>query len=169
MFCFFFSLIKMQKQFAFCFFFFVWMDCLNFPLSFLHRFLKPSQVHGIDTEAFMRQQQIATNLHEQSILGYRGLTGKEQKTVGKCGRFLLFLFQFIEFIALTFFSFSRQKKKKLSTQMVCCSDDRMKILQRFQPHCHFTNFEEVVIYLKSFLHLFVCCKLFNIIFYLYLD
>lgn len=41
----------------------------------LYRFLKPSQVPGIDTEAFMRQQQIASNLHEQSILGYRGLTG----------------------------------------------------------------------------------------------
>lgn len=39
-------------------------------------FLKPSQVPGIDTEAFMRQQAIANNLHEQSILGYRGLTGK---------------------------------------------------------------------------------------------
>ncbi|XP_055322184.1 uncharacterized protein LOC129578100 isoform X2 [Sitodiplosis mosellana] len=61
------------------------------------RFLKPSQVRGIDTEAFMRQQAIATNLHEQSILGYRGLT-----------------------------------------------DDRMQILQRFQPHCHFANFEEEI-------------------------
>ncbi|XP_031631747.1 uncharacterized protein LOC116346006 isoform X2 [Contarinia nasturtii] len=61
------------------------------------RFLKPSQVRGIDTEAFMRQQQIANNLHEQSILGYRGLT-----------------------------------------------DDRMQILQRFQPHCHFTSFEEEI-------------------------
>lgn len=40
------------------------------------RFLKPSQVPGIDTEAFMRQQQIACNLHEQSILGYRGLVGE---------------------------------------------------------------------------------------------
>lgn len=39
-------------------------------------FLKPSQVPGIDTEAFMRQQAIASNLHEQTILGYRGLTGK---------------------------------------------------------------------------------------------
>lgn len=42
------------------------------------RFLKPSQVPGIDTEAFMRQQQIASNLHEQSILGYRGLVGENQ-------------------------------------------------------------------------------------------
>lgn len=40
------------------------------------RFLKPSQVPGIDTEAFMRQQQLASNLHEQSILGYRGLVGE---------------------------------------------------------------------------------------------
>lgn len=40
------------------------------------RFLKPSQVPGIDTEAFMRQQQIASDLHEQSILGYRGLVGE---------------------------------------------------------------------------------------------
>lgn len=31
---------------------------------------------GIDTEAFVRQQQIASNLHEQSILGYRGLVGE---------------------------------------------------------------------------------------------
>lgn len=31
---------------------------------------------GIDTEAFVRQQQIASHLHEQSILGYRGLVGK---------------------------------------------------------------------------------------------
>lgn len=41
-----------------------------------YRFLKPSQVQGIDTEAFMRQQQVANNIHEQSILGYRGLVGK---------------------------------------------------------------------------------------------
>lgn len=38
--------------------------------------MKPSQVQGIDTEAFMRQQQVANNIHEQSILGYRGLVGK---------------------------------------------------------------------------------------------
>lgn len=39
------------------------------------RFLKPSQVRGIDTEAFLRQQLIASNIHEQAILGYRGLVG----------------------------------------------------------------------------------------------
>lgn len=43
-----------------------------------YRFLKPSQVRGIDTEAFMRQQLIASNIHEQTILGYRGLVGKNQ-------------------------------------------------------------------------------------------
>lgn len=48
---------------------------LNIAYVF-ERFLKPSQVPGIDTEAFMRQQQIASNLHEQSILGYRGLVGE---------------------------------------------------------------------------------------------
>lgn len=36
---------------------------------------------GIDTEAFMRQQAIASNLHEQSILGYRGLTGNDKLVI----------------------------------------------------------------------------------------
>lgn len=40
------------------------------------RFIKPSQVNGIDTEDFLKQQQLATNLHEHSVLGYRGLVGE---------------------------------------------------------------------------------------------
>lgn len=39
------------------------------------RFLKPSQVRGIDTEAFIRRLQLASNLADHSVLGYRGLTG----------------------------------------------------------------------------------------------
>lgn len=107
-----------------------------------NRFLKPSQVAGIDTEAFMRQQQIATNIHEQSILGYRGLTGIQ-------------IFPYIFFLSM-------EKKENNSINLIGIyiflsfssqffeihSDDRMQILQRFQPHCHFTNFEEVVFYYK---------------------
>ncbi|XP_055702669.1 uncharacterized protein LOC129801526 isoform X2 [Phlebotomus papatasi] len=39
------------------------------------RFLKPSQVRGIDTDAFLKQQQLANHLHDHSVLGYRGLVG----------------------------------------------------------------------------------------------
>ncbi|XP_067630560.1 putative uncharacterized protein DDB_G0289263 [Eurosta solidaginis] len=39
------------------------------------RFLKPSQVRGIDTEAFVRRLQLASNLADHSVMGYRGLTG----------------------------------------------------------------------------------------------
>ncbi|GAB0094656.1 hypothetical protein DMENIID0001_099780 [Sergentomyia squamirostris] len=39
------------------------------------RFLKPSQVRGIDTDAFLKHQQLANHLHEHSVLGYRGLVG----------------------------------------------------------------------------------------------
>lgn len=39
------------------------------------RFLKPSQVRGIDTEAFVKRLQLASNLADHSVLGYRGLTG----------------------------------------------------------------------------------------------
>ncbi|XP_052860005.1 uncharacterized protein LOC128267243 [Anopheles cruzii] len=39
------------------------------------RFLKPSQVRGVDTEAFLRQQQLSMQIHENSVLGYRGLVG----------------------------------------------------------------------------------------------
>lgn len=39
------------------------------------RFLKPSQVKGVDTEAFVKRLQLASHLHENSVLGYRGLTG----------------------------------------------------------------------------------------------
>lgn len=46
----------------------------------IFRFLKPSQVRGNDTEQFIRQQQVANNLYEQSILGYRGLVGKFYNT-----------------------------------------------------------------------------------------
>ena len=43
---------------------------------FVCRFLKPSQVRGVDTEAFLRQQQLSMHIHENSVLGYRGLVGK---------------------------------------------------------------------------------------------
>ncbi|XP_073848763.1 ki-ras-induced actin-interacting protein-IP3R-interacting domain olf186-M [Musca autumnalis] len=39
------------------------------------RFLKPSQVRGIDTEAFIKRIQLAHTLADHSVLGYRGLTG----------------------------------------------------------------------------------------------
>ncbi|XP_030388614.1 uncharacterized protein LOC115634832 [Scaptodrosophila lebanonensis] len=39
------------------------------------RFLKPSQVRGIDTEAFVKRLQLASSLADSSVLGYRGLTG----------------------------------------------------------------------------------------------
>lgn len=39
------------------------------------RFLKPSQVRGIDTEAFIKRLQQANTLADHSVLGYRGLTG----------------------------------------------------------------------------------------------
>lgn len=69
--------------------------------------------------------------------------------------FLCFLFSFCSFY---------QKKKNLGSyksnecvttcskikKIIHQSDDRMQILQRFQPHCHFTNFEEVVF--NSILH-----------------
>lgn len=43
---------------------------------FIDRFLKPSQVKGVDTETFLKNQQLAMNIHENSVLGYRGLLGK---------------------------------------------------------------------------------------------
>lgn len=43
---------------------------------FSSRFLKPSQVKGVDTDAFLRNQHLATQIHENSVLGYRGLLGK---------------------------------------------------------------------------------------------
>lgn len=39
------------------------------------RFLKPSQVRGVDTESFLKNQQLSMNIHENSVLGYRGLLG----------------------------------------------------------------------------------------------
>ncbi|EDW77179.1 uncharacterized protein Dwil_GK22233 [Drosophila willistoni] len=39
------------------------------------RFLKPSQVPGIDTEAFVKRLTVASSLADSSVLGYRGLTG----------------------------------------------------------------------------------------------
>lgn len=45
-------------------------------INFSHfSFLKPSQVRGIDTEEFIRQQRLASHIHENSVLGYRGLVG----------------------------------------------------------------------------------------------
>ncbi|XP_023179621.2 uncharacterized protein LOC111605371 [Drosophila hydei] len=38
------------------------------------RFLKPSKVPGIDTEAFVKRLQLASSLADSSALGYRGLT-----------------------------------------------------------------------------------------------
>uniref|UniRef100_A0A182JVL4 ITPR-interacting domain-containing protein n=1 Tax=Anopheles christyi TaxID=43041 RepID=A0A182JVL4_9DIPT len=43
------------------------------------RFLKPSQVRGVDTEAFLRQQQLSMHIHENSVLGYRGLVADYEK------------------------------------------------------------------------------------------
>lgn len=49
------------------------------------RFLRPSQVRGIDTEDFVRRQHVAMHLHEHSVLGYRGLVGKSISLwVGDC-------------------------------------------------------------------------------------
>ncbi|XP_055373312.1 putative uncharacterized protein DDB_G0291812 isoform X2 [Condylostylus longicornis] len=42
------------------------------------RFLKPSQVRGIDTEAFLRRQQLMNSIHDHSVLGYRGLIDPEK-------------------------------------------------------------------------------------------
>lgn len=42
------------------------------------RFLKPSQVRGNDTQVFLKSQQLATQIHENSVLGYRGLLGETQ-------------------------------------------------------------------------------------------
>uniref|UniRef100_A0A1B0FCY2 ITPR-interacting domain-containing protein n=1 Tax=Glossina morsitans morsitans TaxID=37546 RepID=A0A1B0FCY2_GLOMM len=39
------------------------------------RFLKPSQVKGIDTNAFIKRLQLANSIGDHSVLGYRGLTG----------------------------------------------------------------------------------------------
>jgi hypothetical protein len=38
--------------------------------------VKFSQVKGVDTEAFLRQQQLAYQIHENTVLGYRGFQGK---------------------------------------------------------------------------------------------
>lgn len=43
---------------------------------FCFRFLKPSQVKGVDTDAFLRNQHLSMHVHENSVLGYRGLLGK---------------------------------------------------------------------------------------------
>lgn len=108
------------------------------------RFLKPSQVRGIDTEAFMRQQAIATNLHEQSILGYRGLTGKTDINIF-CHLEKKNCIKLIDLNDhLIFISFSLSLFHKMNFDGLSLSDDRMQILQRFQPHCQFANFEEVV-------------------------
>lgn len=38
--------------------------------------MKPSHVRGVEVDSFIHQQQMATSLHENSVLGYRGLIGK---------------------------------------------------------------------------------------------
>lgn len=43
------------------------------------RFLKPSQVPGIDTEAFVKRLQQASSLADSSALGYRGLTSSSDQ------------------------------------------------------------------------------------------
>ncbi|XP_059615066.1 uncharacterized protein LOC132260764 isoform X2 [Phlebotomus argentipes] len=45
------------------------------------RFLKPSQVRGIDTDAFLKHQQLANHLHDHSVLGYRGLVDYEKSQI----------------------------------------------------------------------------------------
>ena len=47
-----------------------------FTFSNYFRFLKPSQVKGVDTDAFLRNQHLSKHIHENSVLGYRGLLGK---------------------------------------------------------------------------------------------
>lgn len=48
--------------------------------------MKPSQVKGVNTEAFVNQQRVAIQVHDNSVLGYRGLVGEFF--------FVLFLIQF---------------------------------------------------------------------------
>lgn len=43
------------------------------------RFLKPSKVQGIDTEAFVKRLQQASSLADSSALGYRGLTSSSDQ------------------------------------------------------------------------------------------
>ncbi|EDW02511.1 uncharacterized protein LOC6559541 [Drosophila grimshawi] len=43
------------------------------------RFLKPSKVPGIDTEAFVKRLQMASSLADSSALGYRGLTSSSDQ------------------------------------------------------------------------------------------
>lgn len=43
------------------------------------RFLKPSKVPGIDTEAFVKRLQLASSLADSSALGYRGLTSSSDQ------------------------------------------------------------------------------------------
>ncbi|CAO1318729.1 unnamed protein product [Diamesa hyperborea] len=46
------------------------------------RFLKPSQVKGVDTDMFLRNQHLAMHVHESSVLGYRGLLGNPHLAPG---------------------------------------------------------------------------------------
>ncbi|CAO1353741.1 unnamed protein product [Diamesa serratosioi] len=46
------------------------------------RFLKPSQVRGVDTDTFLRNQHLAMHVHESSVLGYRGLIGNPHLAPG---------------------------------------------------------------------------------------
>lgn len=39
------------------------------------RFLGPSKVKGVNTEKFLKQQQLQREMHETGVWGYRGLTG----------------------------------------------------------------------------------------------
>ncbi|KAL5291682.1 hypothetical protein ACFFRR_010843 [Megaselia abdita] len=45
------------------------------------RFLRSSQVKGINTDEFVRQQHLATQLHDHSVLGYRGLLDFDKELI----------------------------------------------------------------------------------------
>lgn len=87
--------------------------------------MKPSQVKGVNTEAFVNQQKVAIQVHDNSVLGYRGLVGEFL--------FILFLIQFYLRINKKNCLFNKNKKPN---PLFCLSEDnnKLQILQRFHPH-----------------------------------
>lgn len=59
------------------------------------RFLKPSQMKGVDIEGFIRQQQEMLETYESGSCGYRGLTGNSDNS--------FFFFSFFANISFFFF------------------------------------------------------------------
>lgn len=82
----------------------------NGNLTLIIRFLKPSQVKGVDTDAFLRNQHLSMHIHENSVLGYRGLLGKS----------------YCDFVPLNL------ELKILTKPLKDC--DKLEILRRFHPH-----------------------------------